>query len=64
MLYRALQRKDDEPGLDMSHLHAFAPSGFGRLRTFLRRLPFFAYDQGRPRRAVERELEDLYHPFD
>jgi hypothetical protein len=63
MLYRALQHKDDEPGLDMTHLAAYSPSGFGRLVAMLRQL-VFANDPGRSRRAVERELEDMYHPFD
>ncbi|HUA31978.1 MAG TPA: hypothetical protein VMA09_00110 [Candidatus Binataceae bacterium] len=64
MLYRTLQRKDDEPGLDMTHLQAaYAPRGLGRVVAIIRQL-VFAGDPLRSRRAVERELEDLYHPFD
>ncbi len=63
MLYRTLQGKDDEPGLDMTSVQTYAPRGLGRVVAILRQL-VFAGDPSRSRRAVERELEDLYHPFD
>jgi len=63
MLYRTIQRKDDEPELDMTPLQTYAPRRFGRFVAIIRQM-MFAGDPSRSRRAVERELEDLYHPFD
>jgi hypothetical protein len=64
MLYRALQKPNDDHRLDMTAIDALMPRRLGRIRVFFKRLAFSASEIGRSRRAVERELEEMYHPFD
>jgi hypothetical protein len=64
MLYRSLQRQGDDHRVDMTAIDALMPRRLGRIRVLFKRLVFSASEMGRSRRAVERELEEMHHPFD
>jgi hypothetical protein len=53
-----------EPEMDMKREAAMGPTAMGRLRVIFKRLPLFSREIVAPRRAVDREIEELYHPFD
>jgi hypothetical protein len=64
MLYRSWQRQGDDHRVDMTAIDALMPRRLGRIRVLFKRLVFSASEMGRSRRAVERELEEMHHPFD
>jgi hypothetical protein len=64
MTYTVRANRVFDSELDMKRDAIHHGSRLGRLRVIFRRIPGFSRELVAPRRAVDREIEELFHTFD